>query len=521
MFEPWRASGHLRKLASDNGRMIPASTGGLVVTKDLFADISAPTVRSVPQSARSMRSAGIFVVGAALAVVMACPAYAAFGYSPYGGGFFFYSPAAREMAPVAPRKLRRPRIGPQGADKASGKEQAVKQPKLPLLIAVSIGEQRVRVFEGSAQIADAPVSTGMKGHPTPMGVFSVIQKHKWHHSNIYSGAPMPYMQRITWSGVALHAGVLPGYPASHGCIRMPNEFAVRLWGMTRMGVRVIVARNGVTPVEIDNARLALLKKPADTAADPAKPQTNGALEPTRTADATGALPELRGTKAAEAPAFASDPTRVAAAPDAPPAPAKAEAAEAPKPAETKQVAEPATPTEAPKSEATPAATLPEPPAAALVPEKPLRSGPVSIFISRREGKLFVRKGFEPIFDMPITIANRDQPFGTHVFTATEFKDDGQTLRWVAVSLPAEARAEPRAEAPRGKMYGRREVKPAVVAPAPHPGPSAAEVLARFELPKEALDRVGVMLSPGASLIVSDQGLGGETGRETDFIVLTR
>ena len=80
-----------------------------------------------------------------------------------------------------------------------------------------------------------------------MGVFSVIQKHKYHHSNIYSGAPMPYMQRITWSGVAMHAGVLPGYPASHGCIRMPMNFAVKMWGWTRMGARVVITPGELTP----------------------------------------------------------------------------------------------------------------------------------------------------------------------------------------------------------------------------------------------------------------------------------
>ena len=78
----------------------------------------------------------------------------------------------------------------------------------------------------------------MPGHATPMGVFSVIEKQKLHHSNIYSGAPMPFMQRITWSGVAIHAGVLPGYPASHGCIRMPMAFAVKMYGWTKMGARV-------------------------------------------------------------------------------------------------------------------------------------------------------------------------------------------------------------------------------------------------------------------------------------------
>jgi hypothetical protein len=232
---------------------------------------------------------------------------------------------------------------------------------------------------------------------------------------------------------------------------------------------------------------------------------------------------LRGTKTAEASAPATDaPGVTEAAKPAPAADAKA-TAEAPKPAETKQAAEPAKPADAPKASAdvAPPAAMPQTPAIAVLPEKPLRAGPVSIFVSRKEGKLFVRKGFEPVFTMPVTIAKRDQPLGTHVFTATEFKDDGQSLRWVAVSLPVDARAEPRAEAPRGRLHGRRETKPVVAAPAPHAGPSAAEVLERIDLPKEALDRIVGMLSPGASLIVSDQGLGGETGKETDFIVLTR
>jgi hypothetical protein len=107
--------------------------------------------------------------------------------------------------------------------------------------------------------AESPVSTGMKGHSTPMGVFSVIQKHKMHRSNIYSGAPMPYMQRITWSGIALHAGVLPGYPASHGCIRMPTAFAVKMWNWTRMGARVIITPGQITPASISHPLLVAQK----------------------------------------------------------------------------------------------------------------------------------------------------------------------------------------------------------------------------------------------------------------------
>ena len=105
----------------------------------------------------------------------------------------------------------------------------------------------MRIYDANGFFAETPVSTGMPGHPTPMGVFSVIQKQKLHHSNIYSGAPMPYMQRITWSGVAIHAGVLPGHPASHGCIRMPMAFAVKMWNWTKMGARVVITPGEITP----------------------------------------------------------------------------------------------------------------------------------------------------------------------------------------------------------------------------------------------------------------------------------
>ncbi len=99
------------------------------------------------------------------------------------------------------------------------------------------------------------MSSGTPGFPTPIGVFSVIQKNRYHRSNIYSGAPMPYMQRITWSGVAMHEGVLPGYPASHGCIRLTHKFASELWGMTRMGVRVVVTPDDAEPVQVTHAKL--------------------------------------------------------------------------------------------------------------------------------------------------------------------------------------------------------------------------------------------------------------------------
>src|SRR4030088_3516452 len=142
------------------------------------------------------------------------------------------------------------------------------KPQGPLIIAISIDRQNLRIYDANGFFAETPISTGMRGHPTPMGVFSVIQKHKFHHSNIYSGAPMPYMQRITWSGVAMHAGVLPGYPASHGCIRMPMAFAVKMWGWTKMGARVLVTPGEMTPAGFSHPLLVAQRvAPQPTAAD--------------------------------------------------------------------------------------------------------------------------------------------------------------------------------------------------------------------------------------------------------------
>ncbi len=166
----------------------------------------------------------------------------------------YYQPAPT----LQPRRQRTHRRS-TGKVVAAEKETGTK-PQGPLIIAVSIDKQKVRIFDDNGVFAEAPVSTGMHGHPTPTGVFSVIQKHKFHHSNIYSGAPMPFMQRITWSGVAMHAGVLPGYPASHGCIRMPMSFAVKMWNWTKMGARVFVTPGEImTPVSFSHPLLATMK----------------------------------------------------------------------------------------------------------------------------------------------------------------------------------------------------------------------------------------------------------------------
>src|SRR5215472_16425073 len=133
----------------------------------------------------------------------------------------------------------------------------------PLMAIVALRNQRITIYDTSGWIMRAPISSGQTGYETPAGIYSVIQKEAEHYSNLYDDASMPFMQRITWSGIALHAGVLPGHAASHGCVRMPYQFAKQLFDMTKLGMRVIVARNDVSPAAI--AHPALFKpKMADS-----------------------------------------------------------------------------------------------------------------------------------------------------------------------------------------------------------------------------------------------------------------
>ncbi|MEQ1651532.1 MAG: L,D-transpeptidase family protein [Hyphomicrobium sp.] len=148
------------------------------------------------------------------------------------------------------------------ADAASAKRTILLRPQTelprpasPLLLQVSIKKQRIRVFDANGEIASSRISTGQPGFDTPTGVFSILEKNEYHESNIYEGAPMPHMQRLTWSGIALHAGVVPGYRASHGCIRLPASFAKSLFSMTKLGARVVVAPDEVAPVPFSHPNL--------------------------------------------------------------------------------------------------------------------------------------------------------------------------------------------------------------------------------------------------------------------------
>jgi len=354
-------------------------------------------------------------------------------------------------------------------------------PNGPLQLVVSINTQKVTLFSNGVQVAQGPVSTGVRGHPTPMGVFSVIEKDRYHHSNIYSGAPMPYMQRITWSGVALHEGELPGHPASHGCIRMSHDFAKKLWPVTKLGVRVIVARGELTPTEFAHAKLFVPRS------KPAEPQTamsgatEDALRPTAIAEAT-----IEHTDRVPSDA-ASDPIKAAPV-----------SSESVKPSPT---VDPPTPLV---------------PRYKVTDQPVIRAGQVAVFVSRKEKKVFVRQGFVPLFELPIAIEDPDQPLGTHIFTAMEVTEDGTGMRWNLMTVPTDQSVS--VEHRDSRRRSKEPPKPIIHGKPPS---TAAQALDRIQLPQEVVDRIGELLVPGSSLVVSDEGLGRETGRGTEFIVLTR
>jgi hypothetical protein len=362
----------------------------------------------------------------------------------------------------------------------------------------SISRSCISIANG-VHVADTSIATGVLSLPTPLGVFSVIQKQVFHRSNIYSNAPMPYMQRITWSGVAMHEGESIGHRASHGCIRMPHDFAMRLYRLTKLNTRVIIANAELKPTEFADPHLFVHEeRPPEIAAPVANEVEAVVAKPTELAVHANTLTPLVQsdvvTPQATAPAIKPDQKTESAAPGADAGAAGAAAPPAP-----------ATPTDLAKVAAA-------------------KKIPLSIFVSRKRQRLYIRQDFEPLFDVPVTIAEPGSPLGTHVFTALEFTGPEHTsLRWNVVSLPGEPPKRVRYVEERRDRHGRvrqREIEEERASDTPPPQ-SPAQVLARIEIPSEVSEAIAQMIVPGSSLIISDQGLGDETGEGTDFVVVTR
>lgn len=444
----------------------------------------------------------------------------------------------------------------------------------PIMAVVSIRDQRVTVYDAAGGTMSSRVSSGRTDYETPVGVYSVLQKEEEHFSNIYDDASMPFMQRITWSGIALHSGQLPGYPASHGCVRMPDGFAQRLFPLTNVGMRVVIAYDDAAPAPIshpllmkptppqvlqaaaaiptayvndnDNSRSAFepdlrnwparqaefnalkavaankqldadsaiaqaqefeqaideKKAPRDRAAralrkaEAAKKEADDRLD---TADkrlsgakSERARKEWQGAKDAALKRAEQATAKVAAANDA------LKAAED----ELKSLADKAAPTLAARDAAVAAAKAAK-----------FKSQPISVFISLKTQRLYVRQGYEPVFDAPVTISEPDKPIGTHVFTAFDYANGGNDVRWTAVSLTH-----------RDSDYalnddGRRRLSDADIAPAPTDVGEAKAALDRITIPADVEAKLASAVWPGSSVIISDEPMSKETGKSTDFIVL--
>ena len=520
----------------------------------------------------------------------------------------------------------------------------------PIMAIVSIKDQRISLYDANGAAMRAPVSSGAATYETPIGIYSILQKNKEHYSNVYDDAAMPFMQRITWSGVALHEGQLPGYPASHGCVRLPNSLAEQIFPLTKIGMRVIIARDQVVPVEITHpllltpspvnaspvaTRTALddpdtedqgprafepdlsnwperkaemqalkavaaekaaeveqakapiadlkdvvavktrthatamknlraaekSKKSADdrvTAAEQALAYAKvpARLKPWETAkakadaavvtaterlakaieDGQGAANKRQGAKAERAMGNAGQgkqnaisqaaraerelvaaqlPARYKKQEEAVAKAAAAAAVAAQKYAEAAAVVQSA---EADLQRATQELAAAQAALDAAVKNATLakrKTLPVSLFVSLKTQRLYVRQGHEPVIDVPVTISEPSKPIGTHVYTAIDYAKGANSLRWTAVSLAHQPRRDVAELTGNGRRRGDTEPEQLFLTDEA----TAAAALDRVTLPPDILASISGSLWPGSSLIVSDEALHKETNDATDFIVL--
>jgi hypothetical protein len=465
----------------------------------------------------------------------------------------------------------------RGEREAEAPAAQERKPVGPLFAIVSLADQHASFYDANGLWARSTVSTGVNDHPTPAGIFSIMEKERWHRSNIYSGAPMPYMQRLTWTGVAMHEGHVTGRPASHGCIRLPGAFAKRLFSVTNEGQRVIVSHQDVSPHDITHAHLpaprltsavetapkdktaavkpgAAVETVVEKAAAPAQLNPLEYARALKAATAAKAASAAQAKKAVLASADAAyDEARKAARglasaeaalrkardeiEDSSRAAAKAEgenavkkAAERKSAAEEKHAAAEAKVKAASDAKAArdvelasfeqaikDAGTEAEA-ANAAAKDAATRQEPISIFISRKTGRLYVRQATKHLFDVPIAIRDPERPIGSHLFIATRAGEDGASLRWVSVTPPAAVEVKRRPHSSRRGRKFQPEPEEHLAATFPE---TASAALDRIEIPLEAAVRIAERLWVGATLIVSDVGMSGEGRYAMDFMILGR
>ncbi|MDX2288096.1 MAG: L,D-transpeptidase family protein [Hyphomicrobiaceae bacterium] len=563
--------------------------------------------------------------GSLLAVTLPVPVASAQSYG-YSSPYFTSSGQRSRPARAKPSR-------PSAARSARAAKVAEKTPGLatagPLTLVVSLGQQRVTIYDRNGMVTSSPISSGAAGHRTPTGVYSILEKNRVHYSNLYANAPMPNMQRITWSGVALHAGHLPGYPASHGCIRLPYSFSRTLFSTTTLGTRVIVAHDSPEPQVIAHANLlkplppgvpdaappvvqhdtspaagrrasdaarmmlgvsqANAAGPADQPADAQGPPTRASVAAARqrqlaaleaaakdsatwradahaqvvaaNADLRAALDALaaarktvgdidkriRDALAAKAAADGklkaflvktgqlSDPAKIATAEseedrieaEALAALAAYDMANADRRqidgsiAALQQAAEQTEQRRAALSAVLKTATeaVAQASGSLAAAQRALKRAdkPITVLISRKAGKIYVRQGWDDLMEAPIEIASPSVPLGTQVFHAVGYTADGHDLEWRALTA---ARAVPKVQR---RVIGRERGRP-IYAEVPVETASLpqtpAAALERVKIPAEIAEVLAEHIKPNSAIIITDEGKSPETGKFTDLIVST-
>jgi peptidoglycan hydrolase-like protein with peptidoglycan-binding domain len=380
--------------------------------------------------------------------------------------------------------------------------------KAPLQIVVSRQQQSLVVYDGDTIVATSNVSTGKRGHTTPTGIFSILEKRRHHRSNIYSNAPMPFMQRLTWSGIALHgSNHVPDYPASHGCVRLPGKFAAGLFKMTERGMHVVISDRQVRPVEIASTTLFQ----PNQARPPEPPLSDVPLRPALSHFDGGSV-EVAMTDRRPSPARLDDdraPIRIlitrrgtqetmrdlqmllatlgydAGAPDGQGGPMTLAAIRAFQTAEGLPVDGRATP------------ELIE-----AVYRKAGRDMPSN-------GVLRVRRDFQPFFEADVTIEGAELALGTHFL---QFQDTDTATgqgKWFGMSLDNAL-----SKATKNRLGVTNDTDPMEFN-------ALQRTLNRITVPEDVRRRIAGLLAEGSSLSISDTDTGLETGEGTDFVTITR
>lgn len=557
-----------------------------------------------------------------------------------------YVPRQRAVRRAAPRRT----YSGRRSRNRSSYSQTRREPVGDVMMLVSLRRQRIQLYDKQGLVAQAPISSGRSGYRTPTGVFTILQKNKHHYSNLYNNAPMPNMQRITWSGVALHAGALPGYPASHGCIRLPYSFSRWLFDITKMQGRVIVSDDMLeAPSTISHDKLfrgmpdayaeALFGRSAETSVDaPAGGVTLAAAEKQDgvASDVRNMLGIARAKAAVASNASLEEKERLARLAmlrqehiekrveiDAELAAAQGEFDKAADYADltlaqldeakaklkeanaelsqrqkyAKTVAQDAKTahkkladfdrkyhqtSSAQRADAlfklaeleealdTRAVSLSDEVNVAntavsrqksriagleaniALAQKFLndaraglklskerlsrakaadesykraeknRSRPVSVFISAKTQRLYVRQALQPLFDVPVSIRDPKRPIGTHVFSAIESQDGNASFDWNVVAVQSRPGKYVSTDNRKRKRKGKnRRSDEDTASNSNRVETLAARALDRIDIPQDARDRIENLMRPGSSLIVSDHPVSNETGPYTDFVILTR